>query len=79
MNQRATHFVLGSTSNNYGSMYKKDYPPKQGIKNDAQGKNPFRSSSLNQNEKGNFATTNKDMYKIWDNIDKVKLDDNKLH
>lgn len=29
MNQRATHFNLGNNSQNYGSVYNKDYNPKK--------------------------------------------------
>ena len=29
MNQRASHFNFGNTSQNYGSVYAKDYGPKK--------------------------------------------------
>jgi hypothetical protein len=79
MNQRATHFNLGSSSQNYGTVYHKDYNPKQGEPNEVKAANPFRSSSLGGGEKGCFATTNKMLYRAWDNVDKAKLDDQKLH
>ncbi len=65
MNQRASHFTLGSVSQNYGSVYKKDFLPKEASHLQAQTKNPFRSSSVNPNEKSSFSTTNKAMYKGW--------------
>jgi hypothetical protein len=49
MNQRASHFSLGSVSQNYGSVYAKDYVPKDSTKNENVGSNPFRGSSLNTN------------------------------
>lgn len=33
MNQRASHFQLGSTSQNYASVYGKDYTPKETVQN----------------------------------------------
>lgn len=78
MNQRASHFKLGTTSQNYGSVYVVDYPPKQVDTNSNKGPNPFRSSSLNSGDKGSFTTTNKMLYRAWDNVDKAKLDDDKL-
>lgn len=47
MNQRSSHFTLGSTSQNYGSVYAKDFAHKQPDPNDSKGPNPFRSTSLN--------------------------------
>jgi len=79
MNQRATHFNLGNTSQTYGSTYHKDYDPKYAEQNKEKGPNPFRGSSLNAGEKGSFSTTNKMLYKAWDNVEKAKLDDQKLH
>lgn len=79
MNQRATHFNLGNNSQNYGSVYHKDYNPKQADPNQIKGPNPFRSNSVNIGEKGSFTTTNKMLYKAWDNVEKAKLDDQKLH
>jgi hypothetical protein len=79
MNQRATHFNLGSNSQNYGSVYNKDYNPKHVDPNENKGPNPFRSNSVNVGEKGTFTTTNKMLYKAWDNVEKAKLDEQKLH
>lgn len=78
MNQRATHFQLGNTSQNYGSIYVKDYGPKQANPNQPTGPNPFRSSSLNVGEKGSFSTTNKMLYKAWERPEVAKLEDDKL-
>jgi len=39
MNQRSSHFNFGATSQNYGSVYAKDYGFKQ--------PDPFRGNSLN--------------------------------
>lgn len=66
MNQRATHFVLGSTGQPGGSIYTVDYTRKQ-AEHDPNYKvlDPFKGSALNQNYKGNFATTNKTMLKNW--------------
>lgn len=75
MNQRASHFNFGSNPQNYGSVYGKDYGPKYADPNQHKGNNPFRSSSLNMGEKGNFATTNKMLYRAWDNAERAKLDD----
>jgi hypothetical protein len=47
MNQRSSHFTLGTTSQNYGSVYAKDFAHKQPDPNDSKGPNPFRSTSLN--------------------------------
>ena len=79
MNQRATHFQLGTTSQPYGSIYAKDYQPKQGGPSQPNGPNPFRSNSLNTVDKGSFSTTNKMLYKAWDKPERAKLDDEKLH
>ena len=66
MNQRATHFQLGSTSQNYTSIYHKDYPGKQAEPNKVDVKNPFRGSSLNQGDRSSFNTTNKTLLRAWD-------------
>ena len=66
MNQRGTHFQLGSTSQNYQSIYHKDYPKKNNEKNDVAVTNPFRSSSLASQDRGTFSTTNKVLLKAWD-------------
>lgn len=79
MNQRATHFNLGNNSQPYSSIYHKDYNPKQADPAPANANNPFRSSSLGVVEKGSFATTNKTLLRAWDNVEKAKLDDQKLH
>ncbi len=79
MNQRATHFQLGNNPQNFSSVYKKDYDAKQAEPNENKGANPFRSSSVNNVDKGSFATTNKMLYKAWDNAEKARLDDSKLH
>lgn len=79
MNQRASHFSLGGTSQSYGTIYKIDYPPKEApASKDGIGANPFRGTSLSSNEKGTFATTNKVMYRAWDSSEKAKLDPAKL-
>ena len=75
MNQRATHFQLGSTSQSYGSVYVKDYGPKHATANQPNGPNPFRSNSLNVGEKGSFGTTNKMLYRAWDKPEIAKLED----
>ena len=78
MNQRGTHFQLGNTSQNYQSVYHKDYEKKQGQMNQVNVRNPFRGSSLNHNDKGYFTTTNKVLMRAWDNSEIAKLDDTKL-
>ena len=67
MNQRASHFSLGSTSQNMGSVYTKDYNAKKAEHNDWKANNPFRGTSLGQGEQGTFATTNKTLLRAWDN------------
>lgn len=47
MNQRASHFSLGNTSQPFGSVYAKDYGPKAAENNQIKTNNPFRGSSLN--------------------------------
>lgn len=79
MNQRATHFNLGNNSQPYSSIYHKDYNAKQAELASANTNNPFRSNSLGVGEKGSFATTNKTLLRAWDNVEKAKLDDQKLH
>lgn len=78
MNQRASHFSLGNTSGALGSVYAKDYGPKAAENNQIKVNNPFRGSSLNQGEAGSFATTNKTLLRAWDNVERAKLDDDKL-
>lgn len=71
MNQRSSHFVLGSSGAGYNSVYAKDYVPKQSSKPDQVGQNPFRGSSLqnkSQNDKANFQTTNKQMMQNWGQV-----------
>jgi hypothetical protein len=78
MNQRGSHFQLGSTSQNYQSVYHKDYDKKQAQNNHVNVSNPFRGGSLSHNDKGYFTTTNKVLMKAWDNAEVAKLDDAKL-
>lgn len=78
MNQRASHFQLGNTSQNYHSVYAKDYTPKETVANQVQVTNPFRGASLQNDSKGNFATTNKTLLRAWDQTEIAKLDDQKL-
>lgn len=78
MNQRATHFQLGKTSQNYQSIYEKDYPKKAAGEVGPKGSNPFRGDSLGVQQKGSFATTNKTLLRAWDNAEIARLDDEKL-
>lgn len=66
MNQRGTHFQLGTTSQTYQSIYHKDYPQKNSESNDVQVTNPFRGNSLGTSDRGYFSTTNKVLLKAWD-------------
>lgn len=66
MNQRGTHFQLGSTSQDYESVYHKEYPKKKASANDVQVTNPFRGNSLGTNDRSHFSTTNKVLLKAWD-------------
>lgn len=79
MNQRASHFVLGSVGQVGGSIYTKDYPPKK-ADHDPNFKvmDPFKGNAINPNTKSNFSTTNNAMYKNWGNADKAGLDQDKL-
>jgi hypothetical protein len=78
MNQRGTHFQLGTNSQNYQSVYHQDYPKKKNEGNPVTVSNPFRSSSLGPQEKGHFVTTNKVLFRAWDTAEVAKLDDSKL-
>ncbi len=78
MNQRASHFSLGNTSQPLGSVYAKDFGPKVSENNPVKVNNPFRGGSLNHGEPGSFATTNKTLLKAWDHAERAKLDDDKL-
>jgi hypothetical protein len=75
MNQRASHFSLGNTSQPFGSVYAKDYGPKAAENNQIKANNPFRGSSINHGEAASFATTNKTLLKAWDHVEKAKLED----
>lgn len=69
MNQRSSHFVLGSSGAGYSSVYAKDYVPKQSSKPDQVGQNPFRGSSLqHQNGQSYFQTTNKQLMQNWGQV-----------
>lgn len=78
MNQRSSHFQLGNTPQNYWSVYGKDYTAKETVQNQVPVTNPFRGSSLKQEERGSFATTNKTLLRAWDQTEVAKLDDQKL-
>ena len=78
MNQRASHFVLGSSSQNPASVYAKDFGPKTVEPSNWKAGNPFRSSSLSNNDPNNFSTTNKTMLRAWNNIEPAKLSEEKL-
>lgn len=78
MNQRSSHFQFGNTSQNYKSVYVKDYAAKQPDQNVVQVTNPFRGGSLPHEGKGSFITTNKTLFRAWDHVEKSKLDDDKL-
>ena len=69
MNQRASHFVLGSTNQAGGSMYTKDYIRQQAEK-DPNYKilNPFKGNSINPSNPSSFTTTNNAMLKNWGNV-----------
>ncbi len=49
MNQRSSHFSLGNTNQTYGSIYTKDYPPKEDLKQVNPKPDFYRTSSLNNN------------------------------
>ena len=78
MNQRGTHFQLGSTSQDYTSVYHKEYPQKKTQANEVQVLNPFRGNSLGTKDKSYFSTTNKVLLKAWDHAEVAKLDEAKL-
>lgn len=83
MNQRASHFVLGSAGQPYGSIYTKDYVKKEAENGNNQPKqliatNPFRSSSVNNSDKRVLSTTNKTMFPAWDGAEMARMDPNKL-
>ena len=79
MNQRASHFTLGSSNVAYTSVYAKDYIEKEGSKATQTAHNPFRGSSLQQGDnKGSFQTTNKQLMQNWGQVEHAKLDSKKL-
>jgi len=81
MNQRSSHFVLGSSGSGYSSVYAKDYVPKESSKPDHVGQNPFRGSSLQnnaQNGQSYFQTTNKQLMQNWGQVEHSKLDNKQL-
>lgn len=78
MNQRASHFVLGSNTPAYGSIYTKDYPPKEAQADSHKINNPFRGTSLNNDQKSSFNTTNKAMLKAWEHPERAQLDPQKM-
>ena len=79
MNQRSSHFQLGSSPAAYGSVYAKDFAPKESSKPTPVGQNPFRGSSLKpQTNQTYFETTSKQMMKNWGQIEQSKLDPKKL-
>ena len=79
MNQRASHFTLGSSNVAYSSVYNKDYINKEGVKGSQTAQNPFRGLSLQHGDtKGTFETTNKQLMQNWGQVEHAKLDPKKL-
>ena len=69
MNQRASHFTLGSSNVAYTSIYNKDYVGKEASKATQTAQNPFRGSSLQHGDiKGSFQTTNKQLMQNWGQV-----------
>ncbi len=79
MNQRASHFTLGSSNVAYTSIYNKDYLGKEPVRGSQTVQNPFRGSSLQHGDaKNSFQTTNKQLMQNWGNVEHAKLDAKKL-
>ncbi len=69
MNQRASHFTLGSSNVAYSSIYAKDFVNKESSKPSHTAQNPFRGSSLQHGDsKGSFQTTNKQLMQNWGQV-----------
>ena len=69
MNQRASHFQLGSTQAAYGSVYTKDFIPHKETSKNNTGQLPIRGSSLQpQTNQSYFQTTSKQMMKDWGQV-----------
>ena len=80
MNQRASHFVLGTAGQAGSSIYVQDYTRKQAAHDpNYKALDPFKGNSINPQDKpSSFSTTNNAMYKNWGPTDKAALDKDKL-
>ena len=79
MNQRASHFTLGNTGDNPGSIYKKDYTRKAASQDkDFRFVDPFKGKSINPANQSSFSTTNNALFRDWGAVDKAALDPTKL-
>jgi len=75
MNQRASHFTLGNTTQDPRSVYTQSYTPKKAnVDSNFKVVDPFRGNTINPSDKNSFATTNNATYKNWDNCQKAGLD-----
>jgi hypothetical protein len=78
-NQRASHFILGTEGQTFGSSYDKQYTPKRNSLGHAgKSSNVFEANNINPQNKQSFSTTNHAVFKDWGQVPKATLNEKKL-